>query len=222
MSKRKNILQKISLFVLAFILCFGLMSCKSNDEKDSLATDDETIDSSEDSSLTLVTEKQESALDAAIQPINDIEVINDKSVAESIVKDLTEVGELEADSSQTGVSLIVKHDGTLKEMPLEYPFINWLSEQKKPVLIEFVADYSEPSKKSLPYLNALAEEYADKMLVCKVDVEATPKFVDTFELEYLPTYYLSKDLTLYILETGFDPFAEPTVIDNIEQVLNEE
>ena len=86
---------------------------------------------------------------------------------------------------------------------------------------EFVADYSEPAKNSLPYLYGIAGQYSDKLLVCKVDIEQNQDLIDLMELEYLPTYYVSKDYTLYQAATSFDPYANPSLFDNIDKILNQ-
>ncbi|MDI9490334.1 MAG: thioredoxin domain-containing protein [Bacillota bacterium] len=215
MKNLKKLMKKAMILSLSLIMCLMLISCGSKDDQDTADKKDESVEDEN----TGVQENLPPALDKQITPISDIEQVTDSETAKTIISDLTEVAELTTDSDNKGVSVILKHDDKLKSVPLEYSFINWISEQTKPVIIEFVADYSEPSNKSLPYLYAMADKYSDTAIVALVDIEQTPRFVDDFDLEYVPTYYVSKNLTLYVVETSFDPTAEPSLLDKIEQVL---
>lgn len=207
------------MLILCLSISVSLISCGKNSEDS-----DNSGAQAEGESQIVASENNNpvtASLDSQLTPIQDVEMISDEEIVDSIIKDVTKTGDMEPSEENKGVSLILKHDGKLKEVPFRYPLVNWISEQDKPVLIEFVADYSEPSTKSLPYLNGIAEKYTDDMFVCKVDVKENFQFVDTFELEYLPTYYVSKNLTLYNVAVGFDPYANPSLIDNIDKVINE-
>lgn len=216
---KNKVFRKSILLLLIVVFSFSLSSCsKKKDQKDAekseLNTEDKVASNDQLSA-------QQNSLDSQVTPIQNVEKITDEQVVDSLIKEVSQVDKLEKSADNKGVSLIVKHDGKLKEVPVEYPLVNWVSEQNKPVLIEFVAEYSEPAKKSLPYLYGIAEKYMDKFLVCKVDIEQNEEFIDSFELEYLPTYYISKNLTLFNVATGFDPYAQPSIIDNIEKVISQ-
>ncbi len=211
--------RKSILLLLIIVFSFSVIGCGK--KKDQADTSNSVSNAQDEVSVNDEPAPKQNSIDSQVTPIQDIEKITDEEVVDSIIKEVSQIGELEKSTDNKGISLIVKHDGKLKEIAVEYPFVNWVSEQNKPVLIEFTAEYSEPAKKSLPYLYGIAEKYTDKILVCKVDIEQTPQFVDTFELEYVPTYYVSKNLVLYTVATGFDPYANPSLIDNIEKVVNE-
>ncbi len=214
MKKTAEISKKILILFLTIFLCFSLISCGKND-KEAKTDNSETPENTS----SQAPEIPPNSIDNELTPVSNVEAITDPEVIKTLTEDLTEVANLTADPSYKGVELIAKHDGKLKSIPIEYPFVNWVSEQKKPVLIEFWASYSEPAKKSLPYLYAMADKYDGDLLVCKVNVEEMPGYVDTFELKYVPTFYVSKDLTLFIVSTGFDPYANPSLPENIEQVI---
>ena len=196
-----------------------LISCDSSEngnEDDNQNENDLTVDNT-----ISETEPVIPALDQQVTPVSDVEEVTDSDAAKSIIDSLSETNDLEIDSENKGVNLILKHDNELKSVALEYSFVDWIAKQTKPVIVEFVADYSEPSVKSLPYLNGIADHYSDSAIVVLVDIEEAPSFVDIFEIEYLPTYFVSKDLTLYVVETSFNPKADPSLFDKIEQILNQ-
>lgn len=215
MKKSIDMSKKLLIFLLAAFLCIGMIGCKNDSQNDP-----QTNTGTESANVNTEPATPANSIDNELTPIENVEVITDAEVTSTLLADLSELSDLTMDPAYKGVELIAKHDGKLKSIPLEYPFVNWVSKQDKPVLIEFVASYSEPAQKSLPYLYSIAEKYDGDLLVCKVDIEAMPEYVNTFELEYVPTFYVSKDLTLYIVSNGFDPYASPSLVENIEQVIN--
>ena len=147
-------------------------------------------------------------------------MVSDLEAAKSIVDDVSQIGSMEIDSNTKGISLILKHDGKLKEVPFQYDLIKWLLEQDKPAIIELVADYSPPSQKSLPYLNGIAAHYEESAFVIKIDIEQNKNLIESFNIEYLPAYRVAKGGTLFNVENAFNPTAKPSLFDNIEQALN--
>jgi thioredoxin 1 len=62
-----------------------------------------------------------------------------------------------------------------------------------PVLVDFWAEWCGPCKMIAPVLDAISEEYAGKLKVVKVDVDANPDSPAKFGVRGIPTLILFKN-----------------------------
>jgi thioredoxin len=63
----------------------------------------------------------------------------------------------------------------------------WKFEGKRPVLIDFYADWCGPCKMLAPILEQISEEYGDKIDVYKIDTEAEQELAAAFAIRSIPS-----------------------------------
>jgi thioredoxin 1 len=63
----------------------------------------------------------------------------------------------------------------------------------KSVLVDFWAGWCGPCRALAPTIEELAKDYADKVLVSKLDVDENPKTAEQFQVFSIPTVVLIKD-----------------------------
>ncbi len=66
-------------------------------------------------------------------------------------------------------------------------------QSKKPVLVDFWADWCQPCHVLAPTVKALAEEYGDRIQVAKLDVDANPVTAAKYGIRSIPALLLFKD-----------------------------
>ena len=63
----------------------------------------------------------------------------------------------------------------------------------KPVLLDFWADWCEPCKMIAPVLDELARDYADRLIVAKMDTDKNRETPVRYAVRGIPTLLLFKD-----------------------------
>jgi thioredoxin 1 len=64
---------------------------------------------------------------------------------------------------------------------------------RRPVLIDFWAEWCGPCKAIAPMLNELAQEYRDKVTIVKLNVDENPRISQRFNVRSIPTLILFKN-----------------------------
>lgn len=76
-------------------------------------------------------------------------------------------------------------------------------ESDKLVLVDIYADWCAPCKKMKPFLDKIAAEMPEKLVLVRIDADANPELMKKIEINSLPDLKLYKDKTLVWKHNGF-------------------
>lgn len=62
-----------------------------------------------------------------------------------------------------------------------------------PVLVDYWAEWCGPCRMIAPVLDELAEDFGDKLKICKIDIDANPGTPGKFGVRGIPTLMLFKN-----------------------------
>ncbi len=79
---------------------------------------------------------------------------------------------------------------------------------KKPVLVDFWAEWCGPCRMAAPDLHALAEEMAGRALVLKVNIDTHPELANRFRVQSIPNFVVLKNGKTVGQHAGLSPRAE--------------
>jgi len=78
---------------------------------------------------------------------------------------------------------------------IEVDYFNWQKEvimSNHLVLVDFYAEWCGPCRMLAPLLKTIAEEYGDKITVCKVNIDDCQKIASDYNVMSIPTLLLFK------------------------------
>ena len=90
------------------------------------------------------------------------------------------------------------------------------------VLVDFSATWCDPCRELEPVLAELAQSYGDRVLICQVDIEESPRLSMAYGIEPLPTLLFFKDGNTRYRITGFGPGIEGAIRQRFDQLLDVE
>lgn len=97
----------------------------------------------------------------------------------------------------------------------EANFDKTLAEASLPVLVDFWADWCGPCKMVAPILEDIAQEFADKLVVAKLNVDQNPSISPKFGIRGIPTLLLFKNSKVVATQVGaLSKIQLKTFLDN--------
>ncbi|HEY9870788.1 MAG TPA: thioredoxin [Candidatus Obscuribacterales bacterium] len=133
-------------------------------------------------------------------------VLNGYMQSGSVEPSTLEGGEL---NTEALASMVDTSDGKFSRDVLE---------SSKPVLVDFWAKWCAPCKVMHPVLQSLADEYADKLQVVRLDVDANPSTTEKYSVSEIPTFIIFKDGKKMARFTGVTP--KERLADAIKRVID--
>ena len=98
---------------------------------------------------------------------------------------------------------------------LDSQFENEVLKSKGLVLVDFWAEWCGPCRQLLPIMEEISNEMADKVVVCKMNVDEAPQTPASFGLRSIPSLLMFKDGKLVDTKVGLN--SKATIVDWINQ-----
>jgi thioredoxin 1 len=86
-----------------------------------------------------------------------------------------------------------------------------------PALVDFWAAWCGPCKMIAPLLDELADEYAGRIKICKVDVDSNPETAAKFNVRGIPTLLVFKNGTVEATKVG--ALSKAQLVEFVDSLL---
>jgi thioredoxin 1 len=86
-----------------------------------------------------------------------------------------------------------------------------------PALVDFWAAWCGPCKMIAPLLDELADEYAGRVKICKVDVDSNPETAAKFNVRGIPTLLVFKNGTVEATKVG--ALSKAQLVEFVDSLL---
>jgi len=96
-------------------------------------------------------------------------------------------------------------------------FVNNVLESKKPVLLDFWAEWCGPCKQIAPVLDDISEEMVDDLVIAKINIDQNPETPAKYGVRGIPTLMIFKDGQL--IDTKIGSMSKNVIQDWINSIV---
>ncbi len=107
-------------------------------------------------------------------------------------------------------------NGTSNDHVIIEDFAAYMSATKEPILIDFWAEWCSPCRAAAPTIEKLAETYAGKAHVVKINTDFAGPIAQAFGVSGIPNFVIVKDSTVVNSVTGFGDGLEQNLSDMLD------
>ena len=128
----------------------------------------------------------------------------------------------QSEDKKGGTELITKAVFLDKVWDYENSPQEWKFKGDKPVLIDFYADWCGPCRKAAPILETISHEFADDIVVYKIDTQKERELAGVFQVRSIPAFLYIPVKGKPVMMSGVGRSNEETkkmFIDNINKYL---
>lgn len=137
---------------------------------------------------------------------------------QSLAEKLAELAPKPEPEPETPESTTTKKEIDMKPVNVtDATFEDEVLNHELPVVVDFWAEWCGPCRMVAPILDKLAGEYAGKVRIAKVDVDANPGLAQAFRIQSIPTMMFIKEGKIVGQQAGALP--EPVLRDAFEQLI---
>lgn len=94
----------------------------------------------------------------------------------------------------------------MSEKPQPKSFFDLIKTSKKPILVDFYADWCGPCKMVSPAIAKVAKEFSGKVITIKIDVDKAQAAAAKYQIQSIPTIMLFKNGKDVMRLTGAQPY----------------
>lgn len=94
----------------------------------------------------------------------------------------------------------------MSEKPKPKSFFDLVKNSKKPILVDFYADWCGPCKMVSPAIEKVAKDFSGKVMTIKINVDKAQVAAAKYQIQSIPTIMMFKNGESVMRLTGAQPY----------------